>query len=118
MENGDRLTRAEFERRYDAMPDLKKAELIEGQVYLGGPVRHQQHAVPHAHLTTWIGLYGAYTPGTEAGHSASVRLALDNEPQPDIFLMINAARGGQAKISDDDYVEGAPSSLAKLPPVA
>ncbi len=34
LENGDRLTRPEFERRYDAMPGLKKAELIEGVVYL------------------------------------------------------------------------------------
>jgi hypothetical protein len=30
LEAGDRLTRTEFERRYEAMPDLKKAELIEG----------------------------------------------------------------------------------------
>lgn len=30
MEYGDRLTRQEFERRYDAMPHIKKAELIEG----------------------------------------------------------------------------------------
>ena len=34
LENGDRLTRAEFERRYDAMPELNKAELIEGEVYM------------------------------------------------------------------------------------
>ena len=32
LENGERLTRAEFERRYEAMPELKKAELIEGEV--------------------------------------------------------------------------------------
>ena len=32
LENGDKLTRAEFERRYHAMPNLKKAELIEGVV--------------------------------------------------------------------------------------
>src|SRR5262245_41767284 len=31
---GVRLTRDEFERRYSAMPDLKKAELIEGVVYM------------------------------------------------------------------------------------
>ena len=30
LENGDLLSRAEFERRYTAMPKLKKAELIEG----------------------------------------------------------------------------------------
>ncbi len=36
LENGDKLTRAEFERRYEAMPHLKKAELIEGVVYVIG----------------------------------------------------------------------------------
>jgi hypothetical protein len=37
---GDRPTRAEFERRYDAMPELKKAELIEGELALSSPARH------------------------------------------------------------------------------
>jgi len=48
LENGDRLTRAEFERRYDAMPELRKAELIEGVVYLTSPVHVDQHGEPHA----------------------------------------------------------------------
>ena len=69
LENGDRLTRAEFERRYDAMPEVKKAELIEG---------------------------------------------LDNEPQPDALLMIEPQRGGQARISDVDYVEGAPELVLEI----
>ena len=34
LESGDCLTRDEFERRFDAMPNLKKAELIEGVVYV------------------------------------------------------------------------------------
>ncbi len=34
LENGDRLSRAEFERRYIAMPHIKKAELIDGEVYM------------------------------------------------------------------------------------
>ena len=29
LENGDRVTRPEFERRYHQMPNVKKAELIE-----------------------------------------------------------------------------------------
>ena len=29
LESGDRLSRHEFERRYTAMPHIKKAELIE-----------------------------------------------------------------------------------------
>jgi Uma2 family endonuclease len=39
LQNGDRLTRAEFERRYDAMPELKKAELIDGRVYIAADLR-------------------------------------------------------------------------------
>jgi hypothetical protein len=39
LEAGDRLSRDEFERRYERMPHLKKAELIEGIVYLPSPVR-------------------------------------------------------------------------------
>lgn len=39
LENGDKLTRIEFERRYHAMPQLKKAELIEGIVYMASPLQ-------------------------------------------------------------------------------
>ena len=55
LEPGDRLSRAEFERRYDAMPNLKKAELIEGVVYMPSPVRVRRHGRPHFHLITWLG---------------------------------------------------------------
>ena len=34
LEPGDRLSRQEFERRYARMPQVKKAELIEGIVYI------------------------------------------------------------------------------------
>ena len=50
LENGDRLTQVEFERRYDAMPHLKKAELIEGIVYMASPLRITQHGEPHASI--------------------------------------------------------------------
>ncbi|AFY30715.1 hypothetical protein Cal7507_0213 [Calothrix sp. PCC 7507] len=38
LENGDRLTRPEFERRYAIAPHIKKAELIEGIVYVASPL--------------------------------------------------------------------------------
>src|SRR5690242_18786909 len=50
LRHGDRLTRAEFERRYDAMPHLKKAELIEGVVYMPSSVRLRSHGNPHGRL--------------------------------------------------------------------
>jgi hypothetical protein len=50
LKDGDRLTREEFERRYDAMPDLKKAELIEGVVHVASPVRQREHGRTHVHI--------------------------------------------------------------------
>jgi len=114
LENGDRLTRAEFERRYEAMMDLKKAELIEGVVYMPSPVRHRRHSRPHNHVSTWLGYYEASTPGIEAGDNGSIRLDLDNEPQPDAYLIIDPHQGGQARISNDDYIEGAPELVVEV----
>lgn len=112
LESGDRLTRQEFERRYEAMPDLKKAELIEGVVYVGSPVRGQSHSNPHGHIVTWLGVYEAATAGVEMHDNATVRLDPDNEPQPDACLRIKV--GGQSQISEDDYIEGAPELVVEV----
>lgn len=108
LENGDRLTRAEFERRYDAMPDLKKAELINGVVYMGSPVRHKKHSRPHSRSVTWMGVYNAATPGTDSGDNGSVRLDDENMPQPDAMLRLESESGGRSEIDEDDYLAGPP----------
>ena len=97
LENGDRLTRAEFERRYESRPDLKKAELIEGVVYMPSPTRSGSHARPHASLVGWLFTYVASTPGVQLNDNPTMRLDLDNEPQPDVALLIEPAAGGQAR---------------------
>jgi len=112
LENGDRLTQLEFERRYDAMPRLKKAELIEGIVYMASPLRITQHGNPHARIITWLGTYWSATPGIELGDNSTVRLDADNEPQPDALLRIEV--GGQSNLSEDGYVEGAPELIAEI----
>src|SRR5437763_15440354 len=89
LQNGDRLTRFEFELRYSAMPKLNKAELIEGVVYMPSPVSYVQHGRPHSRINSWLGLYMIATPGVEVGDNATVRLDPDNEPQPDAFLIIH-----------------------------
>ena len=114
LENGDRLTRNEFERRYHAMPDVKKAELIEGIVYMPAPVRLRRHGQPHSDAVIWLGTYRLATPGVLQGDNSTARLDLDNEPQPDVLLMVDPDRGGQAKISPDDYVEGAPELVCEV----
>jgi hypothetical protein len=87
LENGDRLTRAEFERRYQAMPDVKRAELIEGIVHMPSPVGTKRHGRPHVNLSGWLAYYLSKTPGLdEYGDNSTVRLDVDNEPQPDLYL--------------------------------
>ncbi len=114
LENGDRLNRYEFERRYNAMPSLKKAELIEGIVYMPAALRFKSHGQPHGRILTWLGTYEAATPGVAVGDAPTVRLDLDNEPQPDAVLLITPEAGGQARLSDDDYIEGAPELIVEI----
>ncbi|NER02441.1 MAG: Uma2 family endonuclease [Okeania sp. SIO3C4] len=114
LENGDRLTRLEFERRYQAMPELKKAELIQGVVYMASPLRFQPHAEPHGRLITWLGVYQAATPQVQMGIEPTVRLDIDNEPQPDGVLLINPESGGQSRLSDEGYIEGAPELVVEI----
>lgn len=114
LENGDRLTRDEFERRYHAMPQVRKAELIEGVVHMPSPVRLRKHAQPHFNVIGWLAGYQAMTPHVLGGDNATARLDLDNEPQPDALLMIDPAKGGHAKLTPDDYVEGAPELVCEV----
>jgi Uma2 family endonuclease len=114
LEPGDHLTREEFERRYDAMPHLIKAELIEGVVYIPSSVQLRQQCSPRMHLAGWLGNYRAYTPGVDAGYNATVRLDATNELQPDVLMIIDPSLGGQAVISADDYIEGAPELIAQV----
>ncbi len=111
---GDRLSRGEFERRYDAMPPGVKAELIEGVVYMPTPVNFEQHGEPHSYLMTWLGAYLAATPGVRIGDNTTVRLDLDNEPQPDALLMVDPDRGGQARIDSDGFIVGPPELIAEV----
>ena len=112
LENGDRLTRREFERRYEAMSQTKKAELIEGMVYMASPVRAKSHAKPHTYIMTWLGTYEAATPNVEALDNATVRIDADNELQPDALLRVE--QGGLSGVTDDDYIEGAPELIVEI----
>src|SRR5271163_1186286 len=85
LENGDCLGADEFMRRYEAMPDVKKAELIEGTVYMSSPVS-AAHGDPDFLMQTWLGYYAGRTPGTRGSSNVTVRLGPENVPQPDVSL--------------------------------
>lgn len=114
LESGDRLTREEFERRFTARPDIKKAELIEGVVYVPSPARFRHHSEPQAFVLGWLTAYAARTPGVLVGGDGTVRLDDANEPMPDAFLAWEPGHGGQARIDDDDYISGAPELIVEV----
>jgi Uma2 family endonuclease len=113
LENGDHLTRAEFERRYEAMPHVKKAELIEGAVHMPSPVS-ASHGRPHVDLSAWVAVYAASTPGLDYASDVTVRLDGANEFQPDVHLRIRQEHGGQSRMSPEGYVEGAPELVVEV----
>lgn len=114
LENGDHLPCAEFERRYAAMPHVKKAELLKGIVYMTSPVRIDRHAEPHARIVTWLGIFQLSTPGVLVADNGTVRLGPEDQPQPDAFLMIPRERGGQSTVGAEGYLEGAPELAAEV----
>jgi len=112
LQDGDRLDRTEFERRYEAMPGVK-AELLDGAVYMASPAT-AFHASPHGDLMGWIVVYKSFTLGVYSGDNGTVRLLDDSEPQPDVQLRIEESCGGQSRIDDDNYVEGAPEWVGEV----
>ncbi len=114
LNSGDRLSRAEFERCYQAHPEIRKAELIEGVVYVSSPIHAKHHAGPHFDVITWLGVYRAATPGLIGSDNATVRLDLENEPQPDVSLRLQPALGGRVRVTADDYLEGPPELIVEI----
>lgn len=113
--DGDRLTRQEFHRRYEAMPEHVRAELVEGIVHMASPVSFRRHGRHHGRLMMWLGDYVRATPGVDVGVDSTVQLDLDNEPQPDVSLLILPTHGGQAIVDgDEDYIVGAPELAAEI----
>src|SRR5947209_5642944 len=113
LEVGDRLTCAEFERRYAAMTRLKKAELIEGVVYMPSPVS-MRHSNPQSKMTYLLVAYESATPGTQMGDNATIRLDQDNVPQPDGLLRIETLYGGQSRLGVGEFVEGPPEMIVEV----
>ena len=112
LHNGDHLESEEFERRYHAMPDVKKAELIEGVVFMPSPVRADVHGDPQAELLGWLWYYRTGTPNLRVSDNATVRLDRHNVPQPDAHLRL--VRGGHSTMDQDGYIGGGPELVAEV----
>ena len=113
LHSGDRMSREEFHRIYERMPEDFKAELIGGIVYVASPLR-RRHGNRHLLLGSLLAAYEARTTGVEAGDNVTILLGDEEEPQPDLYVRILPAHGGQSRTTDDDYLDGAPELVIEI----
>jgi Uma2 family endonuclease len=110
LENGDRMDREEFHRRYSERPDLQHVELIEGVVYLPSPIRFEAHSVPQGVMLGWLLAYAARHPDVTATPPATVLLDSDNVVEPDAMLFANSAEA----VGPTGYVESPPDLVVEI----
>ncbi len=108
---GDFLSRDEFLRRWEAMPHIKRAELIRGVVYMPSPVSTQHGDTEH-HVGVWLGFYELATPGCRGSNNITWLMG-EEVPQPDLSLRILPEYGGQSRV-EGRYAAGAPEFLAEV----
>ncbi len=115
LENGARLSRPEFHRRYEKSPHIRRAELVEGIVYIMSSPVSIKHGSAHATLISLLGTYAIHTPGLEVTDNTTLLLDNDNEPQPDIMLrVLEPVRGARSREAASGYVAGSPELVAEV----
>ena len=112
LREGDHLTREKFMRRWEAMPDLKFAELIGGIVHMPSPIS-RIHCDFHGRLSVWLGHYASATAGCTLLTAGTWLMAGDNAPQPDLAYCIDPRRGGQSR-EEGGYAAGAPELIVEI----
>ncbi len=94
-------------------PEIKKAELIEGVVYVPTPV-YVQHGEPYSDIIAWVGTYRAATPGVRVSDNTSLRLDVDNEPQPDMCVWIDDPTGQAPRVPKESFLEIVPELIVEV----
>ncbi len=113
LENGECLHSREFLLRYGHMPQVKKAELVEGIVYMGSPVS-TNHAIPDGVIHGWLALYVARNSSVQFLPNATVILDAENTVQPDALLRRLPEQGGFTRVNEDGYLTGPPELIVEI----
>ena len=111
FEAGDRFAREEFLARWERMPALKFAELIDGVVYLPSPVSIEHARRDHI-LQVWTGVYASHSGVVEVLANGTWLMA-ESAPQPDVALRLRPECGGQSR-DMGKYPAGAPEFMAEV----
>ena len=114
LREGDHLNAEEFHRRYEAMPELKNARLIDGVVHMSSPMCFHRHGRPHSEIHGWLYLYSRFLPGIHLADNTSLRVDDLNEPQPDLMLFLDGANGGASWFDDRGFVHGVPDLIVEV----
>jgi Uma2 family endonuclease len=114
LESGDHLDSDEFHRRYQLRPDITRADLIDGVVYVPSPARLPEHGEPWAILANAFSTYRLNTDGISVGLNTTLRIDSRNTVQPDVMLRWLPERGGRSSLDEKHYVVGAPELIAEV----
>ncbi|MFN0096357.1 MAG: Uma2 family endonuclease [Dehalococcoidia bacterium] len=107
----ERLTRAEFERRWDAHPEITRAELIDGVVFRDVSVS-PTHAELHLRVGAWLMTFAAFhAAAVQALDNVSVRIPGGHELQPDVAL--RRPSGGSSE-AGRGALDGAPEFVFEV----
>jgi Uma2 family endonuclease len=119
LESGDHLTRDEFHRRYLEHPEIKRAELVDGVVYVSSPVGIT-HGEPHGRAVGWLFVFQARTPEVHLADNTTVFLPTGDEVQPDACLYRLEPHGNVRLVKRREgrqtveYLEGAPGFVFEV----
>jgi Uma2 family endonuclease len=112
LREGDRLTAREFLRRWEAIPELKNAESIDGIVFMASPVSYG-HGSQRSAFNFWLSLFAGATPGCAVCSDTTWVMGPSEVPQPDLAMRILPQFGGQSKDSGH-YPAGAPELIVEI----
>jgi Uma2 family endonuclease len=109
---GQRLDQPTFHALYQAMPQGTRAELINGVVYLPGPIG-PLHGSAKVSAIVWLGEYAEKTPGVQVLPHVTTCLGWKSEVEPDAQLRVLPECGGPTR-EEKDLLSGAPELVVEV----